>query len=367
MDTAGHVLEAERGVVSRARLSGPRSAVGASVGPQPVCLYDKADLPGGPFADEEIATVQALVFTRPGVVEVLDVDEPEVGEDEVLVDVAASGICGSELHGIQTAGFRQPPLVMGHEFAGTTADGRRVTVNPIVDCGACDLCRQGLTQVCRKRSIVGIHRPGAFAERVAVPRRLLHDLPAGLSWEAAAVIEPLANAVHVWALAGRPAGARVGVIGAGPIGLVCLEVARRGGAGHLAVADLAPERLAMAGRLGAHETGPALEGELDVIVDAVGLPATHRDSVSRLRPGGTAVWIGLMGDDAAFESTELIRQEKRVLGSFAYTDAEFTEAVALAETCELPWVRSFPLGDGAAIFTELMHGRADVVKALLRP
>ena len=311
--------------------------------------------------------MQALVFTRPGVVEVLDVDEPEVGEDEVLVGVAASGICGSELHGIQTAGFRQPPLVMGHEFAGTLADGRRVTVNPIVDCGACDLCRHGLPQLCRRRSILGIHRPGAFAERVAVPRRLLHELPDGLSWEAAAVVEPLANAVHVWTLAGRPAGARVGVLGAGPIGLVCLEVARRGGAGHIAVADLAPDRLAMAERLGADAVGPALDGELDMIVDAVGVAATHRDSVSRLRPGGTAVWIGLMGDDAGFESTELIRQEKRVLGSFAYNDVEFVEAMSIATDCELPWVRSFPLGEGAEIFTELMYGRSDVVKALLRP
>src|SRR4051812_21062979 len=109
---------------------------------RPVCLYDRC--------------VQALVFTRPGTVEVLDVPEPEAGPGEILVDVAAAGICGSELHGIQTPGFRQPPLVMGHEFSGTAPDGRRVTVNPVVDCTTCDLCRMGLTQLCRTRSIIGI-------------------------------------------------------------------------------------------------------------------------------------------------------------------------------------------------------------------
>jgi threonine dehydrogenase-like Zn-dependent dehydrogenase len=311
--------------------------------------------------------MQALVFTGPSTVVVREVDEPTPGPGEVLIDVASAGICGSELHGIQTPGFRQPPLVMGHEFAGTTADGRRVTVNPIVDCGTCDLCQRGLSQVCRHRSIVGIHRPGAFAERVVVPERMIHELPVGMSWDAAAVVEPLANAVHVWGLAGRPAQARVGIIGAGPIGLVCLEVARRGGAGEVVVADLSPERLALARELGATATGPRLEGEFDVTIDAVGVEATHADAVARLRPGGTSVWIGLMGTAAGFDSTELIRQEKRVLGSFAYTDAEFGEALGMAAGCDLRWVTSFPLAQGASIFTELMHGRADVVKALLVP
>jgi threonine dehydrogenase-like Zn-dependent dehydrogenase len=310
--------------------------------------------------------LQALVFTAPGVVEVLDVDEPTPVEGEVVVEVAAAGICGSELHGISKPGFRTPPLVMGHEFAGTTPDGRRVTVNPIVSCGTCDLCKTGLAQVCRERAIVGIHRPGAFAERVNVPAHMIHELPAEMAWERAAMVEPLANGVHAWALAGRPAGARVGIIGAGTIGLVAYLVAAAGGAGEVVVCDLSEDRLGMARNLGA-TTAAELDGEFDVVIDAVGVAATHKASVDRLRPGGTAVWIGLMGTDAGFDSTDLIRQEKSVLGSFAYTDDEFGEAVRLAQTADLGWVDSFPLAEGATIFTELMHGRTDVVKALLRP
>jgi threonine dehydrogenase-like Zn-dependent dehydrogenase len=307
-----------------------------------------------------------MVFTGPGVVEVLDVDEPEAGDGEVVVEVAAAGICGSELHGISQPGFRQPPLVMGHEFAGTAPGGRRVTVNPIVNCGTCDLCANGFTQVCRERSVVGIHRPGAFAERVVVPERMLHELPDGMPWERAAMIEPLANGVHAWNLAGAPAGGRVGVIGAGTIGLVAYLVAQAGGAGDILVTDLSDERRGVARDLGA-TTAAALEGEFDVIIDAVGVAATHKASVAQIRPGGTAVWVGLMGTDPAFDSTELIRQEKKVLGSFAYTDDEFGHAVELAQTAALDWVASYPLAEGAAIFTELMHGRTDVVKALLRP
>jgi threonine dehydrogenase-like Zn-dependent dehydrogenase len=113
--------------------------------------------------------VKALVFTGPSVLEVMDVAEPQPVDGEVVVEVAAAGICGSELHGVKTPGFRTPPLVMGHEFAGVTTDGRRVAVNPLVSCGECDLCRLGYVELCRKRALLGVHRPGGFAERAAVP------------------------------------------------------------------------------------------------------------------------------------------------------------------------------------------------------
>ncbi|MBW3536947.1 MAG: alcohol dehydrogenase catalytic domain-containing protein [Actinobacteria bacterium] len=299
--------------------------------------------------------------------ELQDIDEPSVKAGEAVVDVAACGICGSELHGISQPGFRQPPLVMGHEFAGTTADGRRVAVNPLTGCGQCSLCHSGQERICPGRAIVGIHRAGGFAPRVVVPERSLHDLPAHLSWEAGAMVEPLANGVHAWGLAGAPKSSRVGVIGAGTIGLVCLLAAQRGGADEIAVADLSERRLEVAGGLGADVTSPALEGEFDVIFDAVGLPATHQASVDRLRPGGIAVWLGLMSPDAGFDATALVRQEKRVTGSFAYTDDEFSTAVQMAGEVDLGWADSFPLNEGAQVFMSLMHGRDDVTKALLRP
>ncbi|MFI0367065.1 alcohol dehydrogenase catalytic domain-containing protein [Actinomadura sp. 1N219] len=310
--------------------------------------------------------MKALVFTGPGTVELLDVDRPVAGEGEVLVRIEAAGICGSELHGILHTDFRKPPLIMGHELAGVTEDGRRVTVNPLLSCGACDRCRAGDDHLCRERAILGIHRPGGFAEAVAVPERALHVLEPGMDAEVAAMVEPLANAVHALRLADPAPGARIGVIGAGTIGLVTL-LAARDISDRVEVCDLSERRLAVAARLGASRVGAELAGEFDVVIDAVGAHVTHRDSVRLLRPGGTAVWIGLLSAEPGFDGRHIVRQEKRVLGSYCYTGIDFAAALKLAGRVPLDWATSFSLADGPEIFTALMRGRQDVVKALLRP
>ena len=116
---------------------------------------------------------------RPGQMELFDMPEPDVGDDEVLVHVRSAGICGSELHGARHPGFRVPPLIMGHEFAGVSDDGRPVLINPILSCGECDMCARGLPQLCRRRALIGVHRSGGFAERVAVPHRRCGRCPLG--------------------------------------------------------------------------------------------------------------------------------------------------------------------------------------------
>jgi threonine dehydrogenase-like Zn-dependent dehydrogenase len=317
--------------------------------------------------------VRALVFTAPGTVELLDVPEPDPAPVEVLVQVHAAGICGSELHGARHPGFRKPPLIMGHEFAGTTAGGDAVVVNPILSCGHCALCQRGLRHICRERQIIGVHRAGGFAERAAVPASALRPVPPGMPWETAALIEPAANAVHAWNRAGGALGAdgakgaQVAVIGCGAIGLLCTAMALSGGADRVDVSDLSPARLAAAQRLGAGAAGPGLEGEYDVVFDAVGSAATRAASVAHQRPGGVAIWLGLAGEEAGFDANALVRSEKRVLGSFAYSDEEFAAAMALVREWDLTWAAGYPLASGAAIFTELMNGRLDPVKALLRP
>ncbi|HEY3036036.1 MAG TPA: alcohol dehydrogenase catalytic domain-containing protein, partial [Streptosporangiaceae bacterium] len=102
--------------------------------------------------------MKALVFTAPGTVELLDVPEPDPAPGDVLVQVRAAGICGSELHGARRPGFRKPPLIMGHEFAGVSAEGTAVVINPILSCGRCAECQRGLRHVCRNREIIGVHR-----------------------------------------------------------------------------------------------------------------------------------------------------------------------------------------------------------------
>jgi len=311
--------------------------------------------------------VKALVFTGPGALEMHDVPEPELADGDVLVHVRAVGICGSELHGARHPGFRKPPLIMGHEFAGTNDNGDRVVINPMLSCGHCELCLGGLRQVCRERQIIGVHRAGGFAERVAVPGSTLRPVPDWLSWEAAAMVEPAANAVHAWNIARAGAGARTAVLGCGAIGLLCLLTALAGGAGRVDVTDLDPGRLAQAGRLGAAAAGPELDGEYDVIFDAVGSPVTRAISVRHLRPGGTAVWLGLADETAGFDANVLIRAEKRVQGSFAYSDEEFARAAELLRDWDLSWTSQYPLTEGAEIFTGLMNGGLQPVKALLVP
>jgi len=310
--------------------------------------------------------MRAMVFTKPGTVELQEVPVPEPDDGELLIAVGAVGICGSELHGIRSADFRRPPLIMGHEFAGTTAAGDRVVVNPLLSCGNCDQCVHGREHLCRHRQIVGIQRPGAFAEYVSVPEGAVRQLPAEMSFETAALIEPLANAVHALNLAQPREGARIAIIGAGTIGLVSLLVACTR-SDDVTICDLADSRLAVAGQLGATATGPTLEGEFDVIVDAVGADETRRLSMERLRAGGTAVWVGLLGRETSIDGQILIRDEKQILGSYCYTQSEFKEAVDLADRVQLDWATSFELDEGVQVFTELMNGRQDVVKALLHP
>jgi threonine dehydrogenase-like Zn-dependent dehydrogenase len=308
--------------------------------------------------------MQALVFVAPGRVELRDEPDPALLPGEDLVTVRASGICGSELHGFQKVGMRVPPLVMGHEFVGTTADGRRVAVNPLLACGECDQCRLGRPQICRNRGLLGVSRPGGFAETVAVPSTSLHALPDGLPWSAATLIEPLANAVHAWSLLPEPP-ARLGVVGAGSIGLLCGLVARARGV-EVDISEPSPERRAVAAGIGLNAL-EELAGEYDAVADAVGLPVTRRTSVDRTRPGGTTVWLGLAEDEVALSGNSLVRAEKTVRGSFAYTPEEFAEAVELATDLDLSWTTDVPLPQAADIFYALAGGRTDVVKAVLVP
>jgi alcohol dehydrogenase len=133
------------------------------------------------------------------------------------------------------------------------------------------------------------------------------------------------------------------------------------------VCDTSAERLGLAAELGAARTTTRLEGEYDVVVDAVGAEATHRASVEVLRPGGSAVWLGLLSPLPGIDGQQVVRDEKRVIGSYCYTAAEFGSAIELARRLPLGWSTTYSLDSGATIFAELMNGRHDVVKAVLDP
>lgn len=311
--------------------------------------------------------MRAVLLREVGAIENVDVDEPAPGEGEVVVDVAVAGVCGSDVHAARDGGLlRTPPLVMGHEIAGMF-QGRRVAINPIISCHACDMCKRRMEHLCRNRTIVGIQRAGGLAAKVAVPQENLVDLPPTVSMEAGAMVEPLAVAHHAIRLAPLVAGDRVGILGAGTIGLLVAYLLR-GQDYELEVADLDDHRLGFARSLGIEAVGRELDGEFDIVFDAVGNRTTHRLSLELLRPGGTAVWIGNEEADPAFDAQMLVRVEQRVVGSAAYHPDDFVGAARLISDEVLEWATVLPLEEAPRVIGELMDPQpGGPVKVLFRP
>ncbi len=326
--------------------------------------------------------------------EIDDVALAALRPDEVRLRVAACGICGSESESFKNRSPRRPPpLVMGHEFCGTVAEtgnevrdwpeGARGVSNSLVPCGRCARCARDDTHLCAERQIFGMHRPGAFAEFVNVPARCLISWPEQVPAEAAALAEPLANGLHVCHLTGHLPAATVLVIGAGPIGLFCLQAMRVLRGARVLVADVNPARLAMAQSLGAAriinpreedvarivaaETGG--EGA-DLTVDAVGAARTKQTSLDALRPGGAAVWIGLHENELSLDTYGITLPEKQVLGTYAAKLGELQEALDLMAAGRVDahsWVQRFPLTEGIGAFHRMLAAKGTDIKAVLCP
>lgn len=324
-----------------------------------------------------------------------EVPRPVPQTADVLIRVSAVGICGSELSGyLGTNSLRRPPLIMGHEFAGSIEElgsqvtglqpGDRVTVNPLISCGTCPLCRSGRENLCPSRSIVGIHRPGAFAHWVVVPASACHRLPAHVSDVAGTLAEPLACGLRAAELAHIGPAARVLVIGAGPIGLMSLAAARLGGATVIASSDPNPVRREVARAWGAtcvidpraadpvQSMRDLTDGAgCDAVIDAVGAPETRRQAVQAVRPGGRVVFLGLHDDATELPGNYVVRWEIEVVGSFSYTNANMTAAVRLLANGLLSpdpsWLQERPLAQGDAAFAELIDQPSAIAKVVLHP
>lgn len=311
--------------------------------------------------------MKSVLLREVGVVEMIDTDEPVPAESEVVVDVAAAGICGSDVHAARDGGLlRTPPIVMGHEFSGMVGS-RRVAVNPMISCGQCEFCTTGQFHLCRNRVIIGIQRAGALAPKVSVPESSLVDLPDQVSMEAGAMVEPLAVAHHAVSLRRPEAGDRVGILGAGTIGLLvaflCTDLSE-----DVHIADLDDHRLGFARRLGVAGSGETLEGEFDIVFDAVGSATTHRLSLEHLKPGGSTVWVGNENRDPAFDAQMLVRIEQRVIGSAAYGPDDFNAAAGLIDDRVLDWADLRSLDEAPDVIYQLMEpAPGGPVKVLFRP
>ncbi len=334
--------------------------------------------------------MRALVYPDWETLVVDDVPQPSAGTGEILVQVAACGICGSELETFKARSIRrQPPLIMGHEFCGVVAEagpettrykaGDRVVSNSVVHCRRCASCIRGDTHLCSNRQIFGMHRPGAFADYVVVPEYCLIDWPINLSATSACLAEPLANGVHVQNLVKHFHPQNVLVIGAGPIGLMCQQVQQLAGGPSVFVSDIIPERRNAAKALGAEvvldpssddvvaEVRRLTAGNgVDLVIDAVGSETTKHASIAASRDGGAIVWIGLHGDKMTLDTYEITLSERAVLGSYAATIQELEAALVLMADGSVDvssWVSTYSLDDGPMAFRKMLS--ADGIKAVL--
>jgi 2-desacetyl-2-hydroxyethyl bacteriochlorophyllide A dehydrogenase len=330
--------------------------------------------------------MKALVYEGPRTMTIQEVNKPTPSEKEILIRVEKAGICGSELSGyLGHNSLRKPPLIMGHEFAGiieTTgnqvsrfAPGDRVTVNPLISCGQCRICRSGAAQLCKERALLGAHRPGAFAEFITVPESSAYKLDDHLTFADGTYAEPFACAVHICKLAHLSPADRLIILGAGPIGLFTLQAAHVYGLNHVVVIDLNEHRLEIARELGAiavnrpEQLEPSLRNDgFDVAVDAVGMEITRSMCIEAVRPGGRVVFSGLHEANSKLPINLLIRNEVQMKGAFAYTPSDFEDALRWIREGKVhlaPWTIEAPLEEGSACFEKLITGPGKIAKILL--
>ena len=337
----------------------------------------------------------ALIYEGPRIMTLRDVDAPAIGEEDVLIEVAYSGICGSELSGyLGKNSLRQPPLIFGHEFSGRVAAlgdrasairpglavGARVTANPLVSCGACRYCAAGAEQLCASRKLLSAALPGSNATYVAVPARNVYALPDAVTLEQGALAEPIACAARAADLAAVTPETDALVVGMGPIGVFALQALRIRGARRVLVADTNAERLAFARSLGAETINPrevdtahAVRELTDgagvaVAIDAVGAGATRNACVHAAAPGGTVVFVGLHEADSSLPVNHMVRSEIRAVGSFAYAVSHFETALewlAAGKAGLASGIAKAPLRDGAAWYEKLLSDPGAVAKVLL--
>ena len=343
--------------------------------------------------------MKALLLSEYKHLEVSDLPLPSRADDEVMVQVAACGICGSDVHGYDGAsGRRIPPIVMGHEAAGTIAAlgsqvenfkvGDRVTFDSTVYCGKCAFCLRGEVNLCDDRQVVGVscgdyRRAGAFAEYVTVPARILYRLPDGLGFAEAAMLEAVAVALHGVRVSELLGGESALVIGAGMIGLLLLQAARAAGCSPVFIADIDASRLALASDMGADETlelsGDALTQAIlartqgrsvDVVFEAVGRAETVAASIDCVRKGGKVTLVGNIAKEVPMPLQKVVTRQVRLQGSCS-SAGEYPEAMELIANGKIkvaPLITAVaPLADGPAWFERLHSREPNLMKVILDP
>jgi L-iditol 2-dehydrogenase len=342
--------------------------------------------------------MKALLLSEYRHLEVTDVPAPVPAKDEVLIRVAACGICGSDVHGYDgSSGRRIPPVVMGHEAAGIVAsvgtdvknvsEGDRVTFDSTIFCGTCDFCLRGEINLCDHRQVLGVscsdyRRHGAFAEYVAVPSRIVYRLPGQMSFAEAAMLEAVAVAFHAVSLTEVSPGSTALVVGAGMIGLLIAQALRVAGCSHVLVADIDESRLNLAKQLGASEALRADEPNIvsrilqlsnagvDLAVEAVGRNQTVGLAIDSVRKGGYVTLVGNIAPEITLPLQKVVTRQIRLQGSCA-SAGEYPKAIELMSTGAInvkPLITAVaPLDHGPQWFERLYAREPNLMKVVLTP
>lgn len=334
--------------------------------------------------------MKALILSAPESLAVGEWPTPQCGTNDVMLRPVATGICAGDLH--LYAGrspYAKFPLIGGHEICGEVvkvgADVRRcrrgdlVVIEPVVGCGRCHPCRHGKHNCCANFNLIGLHRPGGFAELCVAPERNVHLVPPGLDQVTASFAEPLTIGLHACRRGGVAPGEYCLILGAGPIGLATLEIARHRGA-RAVVVDFNEDRLAFARELGAEtlRAGAGLEEKVlaqtagdgaDLVIEATGNPAAIEQAVALVAPGARVVVLGLVkrGIGVTLPGLDFTRKEVNLLGSRNSVDC-FPEALALLASGAIKYPRvatHIPLWNAGPVFAQLHQNPAALHKAVL--
>lgn len=337
--------------------------------------------------------MEALVLNEVRSLSMQDVPKPAPSEHEVLIQVKACGICGSDVHGYDgSTGRRIPPLIMGHEASGVVTEvgsavtkfkaGDRVTFDSTVSCGHCHYCLQGDVNLCDNRQILGVScnefkRNGAFAEYVVVPDHITYLLPDSFPFEKAALIEAVSIAVHAAKITDVKPGSRAVVIGAGMIGLLTVQAYKHYGCSEVFAVDIEQSKLDLAVELGATAgflaTDPDLFkklGDIDIAVEVVGAQKPLATAIQAVRKGGTVTLIGNLSPKVEIPLQAIVTRQIRLLGSCA-SAGEYEECIDLMARGVIqvdPLISAVaPLSEGASWFNRLYEKEAGLMKVILTP
>ncbi len=343
--------------------------------------------------------MKALVLVESKQFAYKEMPPPEIGEEEVLIAVKACGICGSDVHGMDgRSGRRIPPLIMGHEASGVIEEvgdkvtgweiGDRVTFDSTILCGSCHFCRRGKINLCDNRQVLGVscedyRRHGAFAEYVAVPQHILYRLPETITFDQAAMVEPLSVAVHAVARTSISSHDTAVVVGAGMIGLLVVQALRAAGCGQIIAVDIDSQRLELAGKLGADigincETEDVVAEVLqrtsdrgaDIAFEVVGKSATVGTGITSLRKGGSLILVGNITPEVTLPLQAVVTRELTLNGSCA-SQGEYPACLELMARGEVNvdalLSATARLADGAEWFKRLYDNQEGLMKVILHP